>query len=139
MTSRSFATPLEAEAAFYAAFVKRDLNAMMAVWAEDADIVCVHPLGTLLTGIAAVQAAWEAIFRSGQEIKFVIEERHRSQGPSLALHCVLEHMRIGGKTQPPMAATNAYRLTDSGWRMVLHHASPAPESDADVKPLQTFH
>jgi hypothetical protein len=24
-----------------------------------------------------------------------------------------------------MHATNIYRLTDTGWRMVLHHASPA--------------
>jgi len=23
-------------------------------------------------------------------------------------------------------ATNAYRRTDSGWRLVLHHASPSP-------------
>jgi hypothetical protein len=24
-------------------------------------------------------------------------------------------------------ATNAYRRTESGWLMVLHHASPAPQ------------
>jgi hypothetical protein len=27
-------------------------------------------------------------------------------------------------------ATNAYVKTPSGWKMVLHHASPAPEGQA---------
>jgi hypothetical protein len=33
-----FATPQDAEAAFYEAFIKRDLEAMMEVWAEEDDI-----------------------------------------------------------------------------------------------------
>ena len=134
MTDRRFATPLEAEAAFYTAFSKRDLDAMMAVWAEDGDIVCVHPLGPLLIGVQAVRAAWEALFRNEQEIKFLVEERQRSQDEGLALHAVLEHIRIGGKAQPPVAATNAYRLTGNGWRMILHHASPAPEPEKPAAP-----
>jgi len=26
--------------------------------------------------------------------------------------------------QPEIIATNVYRKTDKGWRMILHHASP---------------
>ncbi len=132
-----FATPLEAEAAFYTAFSKRDVNAMMAVWANDSDVVCIHPLGTLLVGVEAVRAGWDAIFRHDSDMKFMVEERHRSQSDTLALHIVFEHIRAGGKPQPPLATTNVYRLTDSGWRMILHHASPAPEAEKAV--AQTLH
>ena len=51
-----FATPQEAEAAFYAALLKRDVEAMMAVWAEDAHIACIHPLGALSIGRAVTAA-----------------------------------------------------------------------------------
>ena len=50
MSETRFYTPQEAEAAFYAAFIKRDINAMMAVWAEDDNVACIHPLGQIITG-----------------------------------------------------------------------------------------
>ena len=35
MTARFFATPQDAAAAFYDALERADLDAMMAIWAED--------------------------------------------------------------------------------------------------------
>lgn len=131
MASRRFATALEAEAAFYTAFSKRDLEGMMAVWDDAEDVVCVHPLGTVLIGAAAVRASFERLLSNQHEMTFMVEERHRSSDGELALHVVREHIRIAGKQQPPVAATNAYRLTDDGWRMILHHASPAPEPEPE--------
>jgi len=139
MTNRRFATPQEAEAAFYKAFSKRDLDAMMVVWDDADDIVCVHPLGTVLIGTAAVRASFERLLSNTQEMTFLVEERHRSNSGELALHVVREHIRIGGKQQPPVAATNAYRLTEDGWRMILHHASPAPEPDPAEQQTPTLH
>ena len=40
----------EAARAFYEAFEARDVEAMMATWAEDEEIVCVHPGGSRLVG-----------------------------------------------------------------------------------------
>ena len=37
----------------------------MAVWAEDEEIVCVHPTGPRLAGLAEVRASWERIFAGG--------------------------------------------------------------------------
>src|SRR4029077_21153569 len=42
-TLQIYTTPGDAALAFYQAFEARDLDAMMATWAEDEDIVCVHP------------------------------------------------------------------------------------------------
>ena len=46
-----FKTAQDAETAFYEAQEKADLDAMMAVWADDDDIVCVHPGGMRLSGV----------------------------------------------------------------------------------------
>lgn len=138
MTTR-FDTPLEAEAAFYAAFSRKDVDAMMAVWDDAPDVVCVHPMGTLLVGREAIREAWEAIFRHGPNLMFLIEERVRRHEGELAVHVVHEHVRSpSDSTNPPMPATNAYRLTPAGWRMVLHHASP-PSRAGDPSSAPTFH
>jgi ketosteroid isomerase-like protein len=127
MSQARFYTPREAEAAFYAAFVKRDLEAMMAVWAEDDTVSCVHPMGPAHAGRTAVRRSWQGVFRTSPPMKFMIEERKTLQEGSLAVHVVLEHIRVGpAPAGPPLVATNVYRLTPDGWRMVLHHASPVP-------------
>lgn len=127
MSGPHFESPQTAEAAFYAAFMKRDIEAMMAVWADDEIIACVHPMGTAFTGRAAVRKAWLAMFRNSPAMTFQVEDRKLLQEGSLAVHVVLEHIRVGRDTPgPPMVATNVYRFTPDGWRMVLHHASPGP-------------
>jgi ketosteroid isomerase-like protein len=40
-----FATADDAERAFYEALAKSDLDAMMAVWSEDEETVCILPGG----------------------------------------------------------------------------------------------
>jgi ketosteroid isomerase-like protein len=46
----------------------------------------------------------------------------------LAVHSVFEHFVLAaGEPQPlPVVATNVYLRTAAGWRMIVHHASPAP-------------
>jgi ketosteroid isomerase-like protein len=59
------ASPEDAEAQFYDALRDGDLERVMAVWADDDDVVCVHPGGTRLVGPQAVRAAFESIFANG--------------------------------------------------------------------------
>ena len=62
MTARSFPTAQDAENAFYEALERGDLAAMVAVWAEADDVVCVHPRGPRLVGFDAVRQSWAQIF-----------------------------------------------------------------------------
>ncbi len=62
MSDKIFPTAQDAENAFYEALERGDLDAMMAVWAEDEEIVCVHPAGERLTGQDQVRASWTKIF-----------------------------------------------------------------------------
>ena len=125
-----FTTPQEAEAAFYEAFEKADLEAMMAVWADDDDIMCVHPGGIRLSGMAQVREAWRQIFAGGQTLRFRLRHQQFVNGMTLAVHSAYEQVSVAGEAQArnPVIATNIYMRTENGWRMVVHHASPAPVS-----------
>jgi ketosteroid isomerase-like protein len=137
-----YANSQEAEAAFYDAFGKNDLEAMMAVWADDDDIYCVHPGGQRVAGMENVRESWRRVFNSGQTLSFQLRARHEIHGMMLAIHSVYEQITIAGQgpARTPMLATNIYLRTDHGWRMVAHHSSPAPAlpaaqstSESDVR------
>lgn len=124
-----FSTPEQAELAFYRAFEAGNLAAMMAVWDEADDIVCVHPMGTALSGRNAVTESWHEIFSGGVSMRFSLEPVQVYTQEQLVIHIVNEHIEIAsGKRVAPMIATNLYRLTAHGWRMLTHHASPAPSA-----------
>ncbi|WIM06863.1 MAG: nuclear transport factor 2 family protein [Candidatus Nitricoxidivorans perseverans] len=131
MTQRPiFATPQDAETAFYDALERADLEAMMAVWAEDEEIVCVHPGGPRLTGYAAVREAWRRVFQSGRRLQVSVSHQTHVQGPFSAVYSVLEQVTMaeGGVVRAPVIATNVYVRGPMGWRMIVHHASPAPSN-----------
>ena len=75
MSARIFPTPQDAENAFYEALERRDLELMMAVWAEDEEIVCVHPGGPRLTGQEQVRDSWRQIFASGQRLRVQLAQQ----------------------------------------------------------------
>jgi ketosteroid isomerase-like protein len=132
MKKTLFATPQEAEAAFYEAFARRDLEAMMAVWADDDEVYCIHPRGARSTGVAQVRESWRQVFASGQTLRFEVKEQHRLQAMMVAVHSVYEQVSVAGepRTRGSVLATNIYMRTEQGWRMMAHHASPAPILEA---------
>ncbi|NIO38844.1 MAG: DUF4440 domain-containing protein, partial [Burkholderiales bacterium] len=73
MTSQ-FATAQDAQRAFYRAIERADLAEMMAVWAEQDDIVCIHPGGPRYKGVADIRESWKRIFSRGPELKFTLTE-----------------------------------------------------------------
>lgn len=142
-----FASSQEAEAAFYEAFGKNDLEAMMAVWADDDDIYCVHPGGARISGLENVRESWRRLFTHGQTLGFQLRARHEIHGMMYAVHTVYEHITVAGQgpARNPMLATNIYLRTERGWRMVAHHAAPAPaapvaaETESRQRTPKTLH
>ena len=57
-------TPDDAEVAFYDALQHADIDRLMACWADEDDIVCVHPGGPRLLGAGAIRAAFEATWQA---------------------------------------------------------------------------
>ena len=131
MSARIFPTAQDAENAFYEALERCDLEGMMAVWAEDDDIVCVHPAGPRLTGQDQIRESWARIFSGGPRARVHITSQVAISGMMLAVHSVHENFAIEGQRRGdavpvPVVATNVYLRTAAGWRMIVHHASPAP-------------
>ena len=139
MSTRIFPTAQDAENAFYEALERCDLDGMMAVWAEDEDIVCVHPGGPRLTGQDQVRESWAQIFSGGPRAHVHITNQVAISGMMLAVHSVHENFALEGQarrdTPPlPVVATNVYLRTAAGWRMIVHHASPAPAQAQQQQP-----
>ena len=135
-----YATSIEAEEAFYGAFRRGSLADMMAVWDDSPDITCIHPLADRLTGRDAVGASWRAILR--QPLDFTLAERSVTELGDLAVHVLHEIITdpATGRPAAPMVATNIYRRVPAGWRMILHHASPARAAAAPAQaPAGTVH
>jgi ketosteroid isomerase-like protein len=126
-------TPEEVEAAFYEAMRKGDIAALMACWADEDDIVCVHPGGPRFMGAGAIRTSFEQIFQGGNVIKASIHALHRVHTLSTAMHSLVERVQVGSAEEPAEAyviATNVFIKTAQGWRMVVHHASPGTAREA---------
>jgi uncharacterized protein (TIGR02246 family) len=144
-TRKLFPTPDDAEAAFYDAFERADLAAMMVVWAEGEDVVCVHPSGPRLVGFEAVRESWMQIFAANVKLSVRVTESRRLDGPTVAVRSVVESITAPGAPGSPQLvnATNVYVLTDAGWRIAMHHASPpeqaAPTEEDEAEQPHTLH
>lgn len=116
----------DVEAQFYEALQQGDLARLMAVWADDDEVVCVHPGGARVVGAAGIRASFEAIFSAGG-VPAVPEQVRRLRSLGVAVHHLVERVPVPGEQGPTDAfvlATNVYVQTAQGWRMVAHHASP---------------
>src|SRR5437762_8476769 len=86
-TPTIFTSPQDAALAFYQAFEAKDVEAMMATWAEDEDIVCVHPGGPRLVGYEAVRIGWEQLFTGEAKLSFRLDEIVRSEERRVGKEC----------------------------------------------------
>jgi len=119
-------TPDDTEAQFYEALQQGDIERLMALWADDDEIFCVHPGGPRMVGAAAIRTSFAAIFANGG-IPVQPEQVHRLQHPGCALHHLVERIAVqseGGTQAAFVLATNVYLETPLGWRLAAHHASP---------------
>lgn len=142
MSDPCYATSREAERAFYDAFEHADAEGMMRVWADEDAVVCIHPMGPRHEGRDAVARSWQQIFAGGASMRFKLAEVSCTLDETLAVHCVYEDINHGAQLgqRSRVLATNIYKRTDQGWRMLVHHASPGtvPQSPRE-EPHSTLH
>lgn len=134
-------TSNETEAAFYDAIARADIEALMSLWAEEEDIVCIHPGAPRLVGHASIRAAWESIFEQGS-VHITPVQVHVAQNMTTSVHNIIEevHRSASKKQDVHILATNVYMKTPQGWRIVTHHASVVPgEAPGDVSITALLH
>lgn len=126
---KQLGTSEDTETAFYDAIGRADIEALMALWADEEDILCIHPGAARLVGHASIRASWEAIFeRGGVHIR--PRQLRITQNVMTAIHSIIEEVNQAENERQEIhiVATNVYLKTPQGWRIVSHHASVAPGS-----------
>lgn len=116
---------LAANAAFYAAFEARDLDAMSAVWEHADRVSCVHPGWHVLRGWGAVSASWFALFGGPQHLQFILTNEDVVVDGDVAWVTVDENLLDGEQAAATVTTINVFsRSGDGAWRMVAHHSTP---------------
>lgn len=120
------ATVLDLNAAFYAAFEARDLDAMAEVWEHSDAVVCGHPGWAPLRGWARVLASWDAIFRNTPYIQFVLTDISVEVRGDAAWVGLSENILQGAEAlhASTVAALNVFARRDGRWHLVVHHGGP---------------
>ena len=125
---------IEANAAFYAAFETLDINAFrQANLASDKDI-CIHPGWKPLIGWESIRNSWQGIFEHTTYMRITPSDVHAQLHGEVGWVSCFENIysfvgveRMLGQ----VAATNIFKWTDDGWKLVLHHGSPILQPEED--------
>ena len=115
----------------------------MSCWGDEDEIVCIHPGGPRIIGLAAIRASFEAMFANGA-LQAHPERVIKLSSLTSAVHSVVERVEVmlpDGPQKAYTSTTNVYQRTAQGWKLVIHHASPgSPTELKDVSlPTQVLH
>jgi ketosteroid isomerase-like protein len=131
-------SPAEVEAAFYDAMNRADVDALMALWADDEEIVCVHPNGLRLIGHRAIRESYDVLLEHGG-VHIQPQQLHEMHNLMSAVHTVVEGATVFRGDPAHLVATNVYLKTPKGWRIAVHHVSVAPGPVPTDAPSQVLH
>ncbi|MDR2186671.1 MAG: nuclear transport factor 2 family protein [Azonexus sp.] len=118
------ASPDDVERSFYEAFAAGDAEKIGQLWAEDEEILCVHPTGIRLTDLAPIQNSWRGILANAR-LRVQVRVITRWRGSVLAIHHLNETLFVGNEQTPKstLYVTHVYTRGPHGWRLVCRHAS----------------
>ena len=118
---------LAANAAFYRAFEKKNLEAMAAVWSHGIDSVCIHPGRHALRGWDQISSSWEKIFRNTAYLEIDTTILTTEVSGDFAYVILTEsvlQIAQGRKTEAQSMATNIFERMAQQWYLIHHHGSP---------------
>lgn len=121
-----FASASAVEEAFYSALAHADLAGVMALWADDEEVICIHPGGQRLTGLHAVRQSFGEILANGP-LNVRIRDVQVFESATLSVHSLVEQIAVSGAKGTQLVnvlATNIYIKGSAGWQLLVHHAAP---------------
>jgi ketosteroid isomerase-like protein len=120
---------IEANDTFYRALESHDLDTMEALWLHERWVRCVHPGRDALVGWPAVRRSFEEILARTRWFHVTPTSIDVLVFGEIGVIACVENITTEDEDELGMTvaqATNIFRLTGGGWRMMHHHASPAP-------------
>ncbi len=120
---------LAANERFYRALAEADLTAMSDVWHHSAITECIHPGWDRLRGWPAIRDSWAVIFANQGSVQVRAGDVLVRRRGDVAWVTCYENLAVrdqGTVQMSQMLAINIFERIDDRWRMVIHHAAPAP-------------
>ncbi len=114
---------LAANAAFYDAFERRNIEAMGLVWEQSDRVVCVHPGWPIMRGWRTVEESWRRIFDGPGRNQFIVTNDAAVIADDVAWVTLDENL-VDRAMTGTIAATNMFVRGNHTWKLVLHHGSP---------------
>jgi ketosteroid isomerase-like protein len=114
---------------FYKALEELDLATMDRLWLHEGWVRCVHPGWDAVVGWEAVRQSWARIFANTSWMRVTATDVELVRFGDIGLVACAENITTQAEEAVGVAvalATNLYRRTANGWRLIHHHASPAP-------------
>jgi len=124
MKTPIFATPEDAEIAFYKAVNQSNLSDFLQVWTEEEEVLCLHPNGTLLCTLEGIRESWREILGGTTKIKLQFRRLSYWRGSLMAVHHLLEELQSGQEVGA-FRVTHVFMRGAYGWRLACRHTSSA--------------
>ena len=118
---------------FYSALENLDLAEMEGLWLQETWVQCIHPGWEAIVGWSGVRQSFEEIFASTRWLRIIPTAVREVVFSDFAIVSCAENITLGGGKDSDLDiamahATNVFRRTPEGWKLVVHHASSAPVS-----------
>lgn len=110
---------LFANEAFYNAFAERDMEAMVALWSQQAEVGCIHPGWPPLFGLQAVLDSWERILSNPASPEIETAGAEAMCWGDVGIVICYEKVE-----ETYLVATNTFVREGKNWRLVYHQAGP---------------
>ncbi|MBD2726412.1 nuclear transport factor 2 family protein [Nostoc sp. FACHB-892] len=118
---------LAANAAFYRAFERKDIEAMSAVWSQGTGSFCIHPGSNILRGWKEIRTSWEQIFKNTAYIEIntdIIATEITEKIAYVILRENVFQVVSGRRFEAQSTATNIFQFLGGKWYLLHHHGSP---------------
>ena len=102
---------------------------MEGLWLHESWVQCIHPGWEAIVGWTGVRDSFEEIFANTRWLRVTPTTAREVVLPGLGIVSCAENITLGGEGDLDLAvahATNLFRMTHEGFKMVHHHASSAP-------------
>jgi hypothetical protein len=121
---------------FYKAFENLDIKKMEEIWSNDENTICIHPGWEIIVGWNKIKDSWIRIFSSDSLMKFTIRNPRVNIFSNGGIVTCIEEIFVSSYdriSQTFVAATNIFKETSSGQKLIYHHSSPISSNDRKIE------
>lgn len=113
-----------ANADYYDAFERQDLDLMGSVWEHSERATCTHPGWPTVHGSSQILDSYASIFSGPQSLQVILTNEHVMVEGNFAYVSVDENLVDQGGHAAATAALNVFVFDGARWHLVVHHGSP---------------